>query len=166
MKTRFLIIIGFLVLFASAVTIVNTNLVYAEPYNSTIKLTIELDKEKYKTGETISVVGDVGSTDSESLATITLLRPDGNIVTTISMMPVDGIVSYNFTAGIGNMDVSGLYTIKIEYESINTSNHGNQTEYVPQSVLKQFSFNVVEEAIQMKTVGDDAPFFWNLCAYR
>jgi hypothetical protein len=115
-------------------------------HNGIILLTITLDKEIYNTGEIIKISGDTGIKNSDSLATITLLKPDETVVTLIQMMPDDeGIVSYHFKAGSGNMDVSGKYAIKIEHYDV--------------TILKQFSFNVIEDTIQMKTIGSDAPFF-------
>jgi len=109
-------------------------------------LAITLDKETYNTGETIKISGNVSIKESESLATITLHKPDETVVTSIQILPnSEGIVSYHFKAGSGNMDVSGKYAIEFQYGS--------------KVILKQFSFNVIEDKIQIKTIGSDAPFF-------
>ncbi len=146
MKIRFTIILGFLVFFASiGITVVGASLVYAELVDS-LPMTITVDKESYSKGNTISIVGDVGVKDSESLATISIYRPDYKIVTLTHIMPVDGIVSYSFKAGSGNMDVSGEYIIQLKYGV--------------GAFAKVFYFNATEiPVIQMKTIGDDAPFF-------
>lgn len=125
-------------------------------------LTMTLDQETYKTGETIKIFGTITNKDSESLVIITLFKPiktdvtqtqmilndeDGSIVpypsvphgavvtTTQMLLNDNGTVAYQFKAGSGNMDISGIYSIKMEHEST--------------SITREFSFNVVE----------DAPFF-------
>jgi len=111
------------------------NFNHPTPFGSNI--TITLDQETYTTGETIKISGNVNVTELESLATVTLYRPDQNVVTSTLMMPNDnGTVSYQFKAGIGNMNVTGKYTIELEYYN--------------QSVLKSFFF---------KDISDEPPFF-------
>ena len=132
------------------------------PTPSESEITLTLDQETYKIGETIKVSGSMGIKASESLVTITLFKPSETNVTQTQMMldgddgdivkyqpiPVgavvtstqmlaahDGSVSYQFKAGSGNMDVSGIYSIKMEHEST--------------AILREFHFQVV----------DDAPFF-------
>lgn len=98
-------------------------------------ITMTLDQETYKTGEHIKISANVGK-NSESLVIITLFKPDETTVTSTQMMPnYDGSVFYHFKAGSGNMDVSGIYSIKIEHES--------------SSITRSFSFHAIE----------DAPFF-------
>jgi len=148
MKIRLIVILGVLVFFASiGVTVVGASLVYGEergPDTTGIRLTIELDKDSYKTGDVISMVGNLGEKESEFPAIVTLVRPDGKIVTSISMKPIGDIVAYNFTAGTGNMDVSGTYSFELSHND--------------QSIFNQFLFTNLD-TIQVKTVGDDAPFF-------
>ena len=114
------------------------------PFESEIIIT--LDQETYKIGETIKVSGSMGIKASESLVTITLLKSDKTVVTSTKMLADNnGNVSYQFKAGSGNMDVSGNYFIEI----------GNQYR----GMTQVFFFNATEDVIQVKTVGDDAPFF-------
>ncbi len=114
------------------------------PFESDITMT--LDQETYKIGETIKVSGSMGIKDSESLVTITLFKSDDTVVTSTKMLAAnDGSVSYQFKAGSGNMDVSGNYFIEF----------GNQYR----STTLGFFFNATEDVMPLKTVGDDAPFF-------
>ena len=124
-----------------------------------------LDQDGYQTGGTIKIFGTVTKKDSESLVTITIFKPFepnvnstqvmmfeddddddgivkyqpfpvGAVVTSTKMMlNEDGSFSYQFKAGSGNMDVSGIYSIEMEHES--------------NSSIREFHFQVV----------DDVPFF-------
>ena len=96
-------------------------------------ITMNLNQEGYQTGETIKIFGTVTNKDSESLVTITLFKPDDTSVTSTKMLLNDnGTLSYQFKAGSGNMDVSGIYSIKMEHES--------------NSIIREFHFQVVDDA--------------------
>jgi len=137
-----------------------------QPENRLIQLTITLDQETYKTGDTIKLSANVGVKESDSYATVTLFKPNGIVVTSIQIMPNDeGIVSYHFKAGSGNMNVSGPYAFEITYEYVLISDHDIQTEYHTQSIMKQFSFNVIEyrTAIPISVYND--PSFFGIFVY-
>ena len=141
MRTRLLIIIG-LIIFSFI-----TPQSFGVPDTQGIRIELTLNQETYKTGETIKLSANVGVKESDSLATVTLLKPDETIVTSIQIMPNDeGIVSYHFKAGSGNMNVSGQYTIKFQHDG--------------GTVLKLFSFNVIEDRTGISiSVDNDPPFF-------
>jgi len=133
--------IGFVII-PEAFATHDSNFPHPTPERSPITMT--LDQETYKTGEHIKISANVGK-NSESLVIITLFKPDETTVTSTQMMPnYDGSVFYHFKAGSGNMDVSGIYSIKIEHEL--------------RSITTVFFYNDID-VIQIKTVGDDAPFF-------
>jgi len=114
------------------------------PFGSDITMT--LDQETYKIGETIKISGNMGIKASKSLVTITVFKPDGIAVTSTKMLAAnDGGISYQFKAGSGNMDVSGNYSITIE----------NQYRGMSQG----FFFNATDNVMPLKIVGDDVPFF-------
>lgn len=160
MKTKLLIIIGIIIF--SFITPQS----FGVPENKAIRIELTLNQEIYKTGEIIKLSANVGVKESDSLATVTLLKPDDTVVTSIQIMPDDeGIVSYHFKAGSGNMNVSGNYVFKITYEYANTDDHDNEDKYSTASVLKQFSFNVIEDRSGIPIPIDYDPSFFGIFVY-
>ncbi len=79
-------------------------------------LTIQTDKDSYKSGEQITVTGKLTAPTINQPILIRVFDPDGNFVRSeILDAAADGSYSYTFTSGGPLMAKSGTYTVQATY---------------------------------------------------
>ncbi|HKZ61559.1 MAG TPA: PEFG-CTERM sorting domain-containing protein [Nitrososphaera sp.] len=100
------------ILLASVASVALVGAAYAQT-----RLTVETDAESYKTGDTITVSGQLNATTINTNILLQVLDEQGNR-DRFDQFPVaaDGSYSYSFTAG-GLMNTNGTYTVRVNYKT-------------------------------------------------
>ncbi len=104
-------------------------------------LTIQTDKDSYKSGEQITVTGKLTAPTINQPILIRVFDPDGNFVRSeILDAAADGSYSYTFTSGGPLMAKSGTYTVQATYAG--SVNQETTFEFDAGDVWKTFNIRV------------------------
>jgi predicted secreted protein with PEFG-CTERM motif len=99
------------ILLASVGSVVLVGAAYAQT-----ELTVETDKDSYKTGDMITVTGQLTATNINQPLLIQVRDPDGGVDRIDQFNAAeDGSYSYSFRAG-GTMNTDGTYTVIVSYK--------------------------------------------------